>query len=393
VEKLPPSSQFILSNTAITAKLLPLQTYRTSIMKFCSKIIFVASIASTLAAEERGLQVLAKIWNITDPTFGYDSLGFNLAYEVSDFVQDAMTTHTLWKSPGCQLENVTVPATVLNSTKVDLVGDFNASSTGEGVRDQTLTIGVVPATIKDSAIYNEDTSLGAVTATIDFCVRYSIWTDGGANEVNFLETLVTLFVDLSDGFEIGNVTVAPKNKLENTANQVYLLDGYQCNGDNAALAGNELTATRNQGSVIRVCVAPDEEALADGIFMRSLDAFNFTRDDITQPAVIGYNEVATNGLTRLSCNNGDPVCSFETILFAAFYSTNGVVLGSGTGSMQFGDGARRLRSLQAEAAATSEFELDFGVRKDRPTPKSGATSSNGVMAATALVMAGAFALI
>jgi hypothetical protein len=63
--------------------------------------------------------------------------------------------------------------------------------------------------------------------------------------------------------------------------------------------------------------------------------------------------------------------------------------------MQFGDGARRLRSLQAEAAATSEFELDFRVRKSYRSHGDSfdSASSNGVMAATALVMACALALI
>jgi hypothetical protein len=382
-------------------------------MKFFS-IIFVVSVASTLAAEERGLQVLAKRWKITDPTFAYDSHGFDLDYVVSDFIADSMTTYTLWKSPGCQSEGVEVPASVLTSNKDPLVGAFVALSNGEGVRDQKLTIGVVPATIKNSAIYaEEDSSYGAVTATVDFCVRYSILNFSGEKEVNFLETLVTLFVDFTDGFSIGTVNVAPKEKIVDTANQVYLLDGYQCNGANEALNGDDLTATRNQGSVIRVCVKPDAEAVANGIFMRSLDYFTFSRDAITQAAVIGYNEEATNGLTSLSCHNGDEVCFFETMLFAAFYSTTGVVVGSGTGSMQFGDGARRLRrALQAdgapEAAATSEFELDIGVRKNtRPTPKyggraddddvfgDGAASSSGFMAATALlvVAGGAFACL
>jgi hypothetical protein len=359
-------------------------------MKFVS-VIFVASVAWTLAAEERGLQVLAKKWNITDPTFAYDSLGFDLDYQVSDFINDAMTTHTLWTSPGCQEGAVAVPPSILNSTKVPLGGDFDADNNGDGVRDQRLTVGVVPATIAGSNLYAEDTTTGSVTATVKFCVRFSLQTEN-ATEVNFVETLVTLFVDLSDDFSIGNVTVAPKNKLLNTANQVYLLDGYQCNGANEGLVEDELTATRNQGSVIRVCVKPQAEAATAGIFMRSLDDFTFSRNSISQPAIIGYNEAATNGLTSLSCGNGFPLCSFDTILFAAFYSTTGVVVGSGTGSMQFG-GARRLRGLQneddrSEAAAISAFDISFG------TLTSGAlAATSGVMAATALAMVGAFALI
>jgi hypothetical protein len=372
-----------------------------SIMKFVS-IIFVASVASTFAAE-RGLQTLAKKWNITDPVFTYDQLAFDLDYQVSDFIDDTMTTYELYTSPGCKETNVVVASTYLTSTKPDLTGvAYDPLSTGDGVRDQKLTVGVVAAEVVNSPIYAEEIDVdGAVTAEIDFCVRFSLQaTGGGATpvEVNFLETLVKLFVDLSDGFVIGDVAVEPKIRVTNTANQVYLLDGYQCNDANDALTEAELAATRNQGSVIRVCVKPDAEATADGIKMRSIDEFTFTRDTISQPAITSANTQSDNGLTSLSCTSGADVCSFETILFAAFYTTAGTVAGSGTGSMQFG--ARRLRALQAtlpEAAATSELELDFGINApgaDSTNLRDGSgAATSGVMAGAALVMAGAFALI
>ena len=388
-------------------------------MKLISIIFVASSVASTTLASERGLQTLARKWNITDPSFTYDALGFDLDYVVSDFIDDTHTQHTLWTAPGCQETGTAVPASVLTSTRPVLTGAaYNPVNNGNGVRDQKVTVGVVPATIAASDIYSEDTTVGAVAATIDFCVRFSLLTTGdGAVEVNFLESLVTLFVDLSDGFAIGDVNVAPKIKITNTANQVYLLDGYQCNAANAELTGTDLTDTRTQGSVIRVCVRPDADAITAGITMRSLDEFTFTRDngpagpdasDISQAAIIGYNQEATNGLTSLTCSNGLDVCVFETILFAAFYSAVGVVLGSGTGSMQFG--TRRLRALQrSESAAAADFDLYLGVldtgkpnSENRGTGPgavqdgsdgSGAATSGGVMAATALVVAGAFALI
>ena len=55
---------------------------------------------------------------------------------------------------------------------------------------------------------------------------------------------------------------------------------------------------------------------------------------------------------------------------------------------------RRLRALQSEeeAAAAAEFTLDFGVNPTVDAVASGAASSR-VMAATALVVAGAFAML
>jgi hypothetical protein len=395
LEKLPLSSQFIFSNIATTAK--QLKTNFTSIMKLVSIIFVASSVASTLAAE-RGLQVLGAKWNITDPTFAYAGLGFDLDYDVSDFVDNSNVATTLYTSPGCQLEGTVVPDGFLTSARPALTGvAHNPNGNGDGVREQNLHLTVVPATIASSGIYAEDTAVGAVAATIAFCVRFSLMTpEGGGDpiEVNFLETLVTLFVDLSDGFDIGDVNVAPKNKITNTANQVYLLEGYQCAvGSTVALSVDDAALTRNQGSVIRVCVTPDAEAVLDGIKMRSLDDFTFSRGLISQPAIIGYNQEASNGLTSLTCVNGADVCVFETILFAAFYTTTGTVLGTGTGSMQFG--ARRLRALQdrSESAAASEFDLDFEVDQGRGKNTGSGAATSGLMAATALVMAGAFALI
>jgi hypothetical protein len=365
-------------------------------MKFVSIIFVASSVASTLAAE-RGLQTLAQKWNITDPSFTYDSLAFALDYQVSDFVDNINIATALYTSPGCQLNGTQVPAAVLSFVRPGLTGAVhNPTGAGDGVRDQSLTVTVVPATIANSAIYTEDTAVGAVAATIEFCVRFSLMTDGDGDpiEVNFLETLVTLFVDLSDGFDIGDVSVAPKNKITNTANQVYLLEGYQCAvGSTVALSVDDAALTRNQGSVIRVCVTPDSEARTAGIKMRSLDDFTFSRGLISQPSIIGYNQESSNGLTSLTCVNGADVCVFETILFAAFYTTAGTVLGAGTGSMQFG--ARRLRALQGrpETAASSEFELDFGVLEGRGKNTGSGAATSSLMAATALVMAGAFALI
>jgi hypothetical protein len=367
------------------------------IMKFVS-IIFAASVASTLA-DERGLQTLAKKWNITDPTFAYEKLRFDLNYDVSDFINDDMTGYKLY-TPECKEGGVLVTdGSFLSTDEPALTGDgYDPNNNGNGIRKQAVSLTLLPSSITASNIYAENTTVGAVTATIDFCVRFSLETTGGT-EVNFLETLVTLFVDLSEGFTIGEINVEPKVKLTNTANQVYLLDGYQCNADNTKLTTSELSAFRNQGSVIRVCVKPDADAELAGIKMRSLDAFTFTRVNsdetiITQDAITGSNEQAPNGLTSLICISGSAVCHFETILIAAFYTSLGSVLGSGTGSMQFGGGRRLLRALQAapEAAATSEFELNFGVNLAVRDDRSSA-ATRGVMAATALVVAGAFTLL
>jgi hypothetical protein len=169
---------------------------------------------------------------------------------------------------------------------------------------------------------------------------------------------VTLHVDLSDlVFEIAaGVKVAPKIEIEIIPYQgCYFLD--------------DLAATRNQGSVIRVCVKPDADSVSAGIKMRSLDDFTFTKVSLSsrltsvfsqpairQPATTGYNQEANNGSTSLACSNAADVCVFETILFAA-------------GSMHFGAlGIRTLQAGSSESVGTSEFALDVEVNERPPEP-------------------------
>ena len=365
-------------------------------MKLLSTLLITTMVASAQTENQnRGLQTLAQKWNITDPSFEYVGLHFDLDYQVSDFIDDDMYTYALFDK-NCQEGGN--PVTILASSHEPLTGDFLANG-GLGERVLALDIDVDAETItSDPNIYSEDVAPGAVTAQIDFCVRFSLWTKTeDPIEVNFLETLVVLYVDLSDGFDIGEVNVAPKLKGFNTANQVYLIDGYQCDFFGDELSGSAIAATRNQGSVIKVCVEPDREARNAGIKMRSIDSFTFTSrlfPAISQPAITAPNTASDNGLTTVTCTAGVDMCWFETLLFAGFYGSPGTVAGEGIGSMQFGANARRLRGLQEDdAAATSEFNLDFGVVPVYDNRWRSGAASSGLMAVTAVVAAGILAMI
>jgi hypothetical protein len=366
-------------------------------MKLLSTLLITTLVASAQAENRipRGLQTLAQKWNITDPTFGYDGLHFDLDYQVSDFIDDDMFTYEIFDKKCQEGGN---PVTILASNHEPLTGTFLPSG-GLGERVLALDIDIDAETItSDSNIYSESVAPGAVTAQIDFCVRFSLWTKTeDPIEVNFLETLIILYVDLSDGFDIGEVNVAPALKGFNTATQVYLIDGYQCDFFGDELSGSAIAATRNQGSVIKVCVEPDQEARVAGIKMRSIDSFTFTSKlfpAIYQPAITAPNTASDNGLTTVTCSAGVDKCWFETLLFAGFYGQPGTVAGEGIGSMQFGSNSRRLRGLQEdEPAATSEFNLDFGVVPLVDNRWRSSAASSGLMAVTAVVAAGVWAII
>jgi hypothetical protein len=368
----------------------------------------MAAYSQAADSAQRGLATLAEKWNITDPTFKYDSLSFDLTFTVSNYIgATTMAEATLWDEDCKEGKKSVVAGATTGIKSFDTDTAEIAAAAGDGSaldRDVSVNITLDAATISDnSLIYSEDATFSQLTAEIKFCVRFGLKTEGATPlEVNFLETLVTLTVDLTDGFAIGTIAVQPKDRLTRTANQVYQVVGFRCGPTNDLITD---TAAINQGSVVKVCVTPDAEATADGIKMRSIDLFTWSRavptPAVSQPAIIGPNAVAANQLTTNSDCRGQTVCSFESILFANFYTVVGSVTGSGVASMQFGtDTARRLRSgadngrnLQDnEVAGASEFELDFPIAKADNVRGTSGASSTGVMSLALLALAGVAAL-
>lgn len=221
-------------------------------------------------------------------------------------------------------------------------------------------------------------------------------------EVNFLETLVTLTVDLTDGFEIGAIDVGPKDRLLQTADRAYVVRGYECSANSFdELTEDEKSHPRKQGEIIHVCVAPEQDAITAGIFMRSVDDFTFSRGDIISQSAIKENRAAGNltSYNNTECE-GALVCRFSTTLVAQFYATPGTVLGVGIGSMQSGNTKtgqtrRQLRSERELQAAwvvgVAEFDLNFEVAQAEAQSESGAGLSS--MGATMTMVIAAVAAL
>lgn len=322
---------------------------------------------------QRDLVSLAEKWNLTDNGFEYESLSFKLGYVTSDFVLNSMMSAELYDT-NCKEGGVPVPSEELSYT---VLQDDTIAGVGENPRIISVQIDINSAAISDSITYSETTNrVGELQATVQFCMRMGLFTNSEpAIEVNFLETIVILYIDLTDGFAIDNISVTPRDQLVQTANQAYQVEGFLCDFKNRELSDSEKAAARNQGSLLRVCVRPDEEARGDSVFMRSIDNFTWQRDfggaiGIQNQEAVVDREPALNGLTTLECVSGSEVCAFESILFAAMFRTPGLVTGSGVASMQFGtetitNTRRELRSLQDRgdegAAAQAEFDFDMEV--------------------------------
>ena len=341
-------------------------------------------------------------WDIANPIFRYETLGFELDFKINEFVSSVdQVTYRLFD------------ATCDNAyTGNGLSGSKGSEffDPGDGKHSIQIATQIDANTIRaDTQVYSEDVVGADTAATIDFCVRFSLYTAPafGDLEVNYLEIVVQLDVDLTAGFEIGALSVAPLDRCVNEATQEFFLEGYFCEeGKEADPTG--VAPVYNQGSLVKICVRPVANA-REAFFVRMLriTSFAFERDLIVQPAIVA-GAVSGSGLTDLHCLPGYAICHFETILFAAFYASPGAVTGSGIADMQFGGDSsptslspknrralRENRSLQDGAAdagvASAMFEL--AVEIVPVDTKSAASSSRGLFAMAVAVAAGAMLVL
>merc|ERR1712014_326432 len=359
-----------------------------------------------------GQATLAEKWQIGEPAYTWTSADnkFDLDYAVSTFITEPNPSVKIYDA-GCgeggneKTNGVTTLLSGLAGTVIDTsVEGFSADG-----RTSALDVTIDPQVLAaDGDLYttNSDTS-----ATIVFCIRYSLDSTGDL-EVNFLESLITMDIDLSAGFSVQAFDVAPKDKIESTATQTYNVDAKLCVGTGATTA--EITAdppvdtVYNQGSLITVCVYPDADAAADGIVMNTIDNYTWRRQDPevggvlppeTYQNAIGSGAADANGLTTFTGCNGQDVCVFDSILFAQFYETVGQVSGDGIATLQFAPTARRLRAngeivsrklQQAESAADFGLSVDVNAINDGPGVLAPAGSGSATLGMTALVAAMGF---
>jgi hypothetical protein len=243
-------------------------------------------------------------------------------YLVSDFVLDTMTDFSVW-DVGCEEGGYTLSNDIINVVK-SLQPDFVQNTAGTGNRMIELDLELVSEEIvKEPRIFTDLFIDGEAKAVVEFCVRFKLTTPGGGVEVNFLESLVTLYVDLTDGFTIGDLIVSPKIIAEETANQGYEVDAFFCNPDGSRFSEEEAAKPWLPATELRICVVPTQESLDEGVLMRAIETFYFFRIDergntIVQDAIIN-NQAAPTGLTEgLNCDAGI-YCVFSSLIKADFY--------------------------------------------------------------------------
>lgn len=394
-------------------------------MKFTSLSLLFAGLAPSLSSA----QTLEEKWNLEDPTFIYDgdNKEFELTYLISDMLplsdaniaDQTLATIYLATSPNdlaaddnCKMESKdnTYINGQLSLSYTGVIANPAADPSYETKKQETVIVALNTDGIQtDDSIFKEGDQ--GESATIAFCVRYGLYTGTpnaeGSYEVNFLESLVIFSVDLTAGFTVDGVSVAPKDKLKRTASQEYELEAFQCEGkideEEPALEYDQ-TVAFNQGDVITICVQPDETARGDNIYMKRIEEFTYTllneaeppvATSTTQKAIQVGGAGATDkgemyGLTNIDNCEGSTACMIETILFATFYTRPGTVSGAGRGTMQFGTNgrtpaSRMLRSgdraLEEATAAEGQFDVNFALNSnDAFEGASGASSCMTVLA-------------
>jgi hypothetical protein len=175
----------------------------------------------------------------------------------------------------------------------------------------------------------------------------------------------------------GGVIIDPKEPLDLTkdkasfnASEFYNVLAYLCHDDLEPLTADEQsTFVRSQGSAtIKVCIERNAKCVRDSVYLRRIDAFSWFRGNIRQIAVAPVNLPADNGLTELYCVPGSHKCWFDSLLMADFFTTPGLVSGSGAASLQFGSSSSSTRRFLQEnndnVGKTRGFSLNFGATTD-----------------------------
>ena len=303
-----------------------------------SSIVFVLMLCE--GAEGNPGNALLQRYSIEGPEYKYDSWQYTMDFEVSDLMSDSMIGYTLYDGVKCRDGDGSIGDGNNDITQNDgyLLSRFRTDNTpvsdGSGTRLIKIESEIVPSRMAQTSIYRENENK---TGIVEYCLRFSNYNIDkdvpGAREVNFLETTVKLSVDLNGDFGVQPLVI-PDDAEEKRDEEDVEVEAYICDSDENVVPLTEY----NQGQTVRVCVTPTQETLERGFRMRQLDAFTFRRE-----IPFSTRQVATlpggvpDVLTVIQCRPGSVVCAFETLLFADFFVSEGVISGSGTCFLQFSE--------------------------------------------------------
>jgi len=202
---------------------------------------------------------------------------------------------------------------------------------------------------------------------LKFCVRLGLWNPGSdAQEVNFMETIVTIKLSMDGTFSIDDIGVEPKKQSGTETEKKYTVGAALCEG---------FSPPFKQGEILQVCIVPDGDALADGIILTSLTDFQWSRTGVTSQFACCKDNIPSTAFNALSSVDVDPAGSFITVasvLYATFFAETGKV--TATGSVTMGYARRRLggndekRKLEDAGVAPAGFDVEVELTAETDGP-------------------------
>ena len=298
-------------------------------------------------------------YEIGNSTLVYGGMNISMEFQLNDLVPENTVQVTTYSDSACTI-NITNNTYMVQS----LLWGPSTSPDGTKNRNMTVLYQVDPASIKTSPVWKEQ---GANQYFVSFCVEVALYSGDVYNpssaQIISVDTTADIRVDLLGNFGVAS-GVGPADVQKEDASQVYYVEGFICDQNNQEI---KYTQPKYQGSTIRVCVKPTDQALADGVFMRSVDSFTFQRVDggsqITQTALTG-GASANPALTTITCVRGSSLCYFDNLLKADFYYSPGTVSGFGEAWLQVGHFPVKNVSLDNEESMTysyPDYSLDLGL--------------------------------
>jgi hypothetical protein len=389
-------------------------------------------------AADPNLSGLFETWFLAERAFDFSSDQFDMTYRFSGAMTDLQTRYKLYLSN--EDENLACideyEGQALTGTLDGIVPNGEYSDIFMMAQQETLNVTIDGEKMATDPTFNE------TEATVKFCVRYSLYTDpekaGGVDEeINYLETMVTLTIDFTAGFDAFKVTgikVEPLELLKDEASQAFELEAFQCTGKpDAVTPAVEAPQGEafNQGDAIRICIQPNEEARDLDIYMKRIETLTYYLQEeapktgfvagVEQKAIDINDNTASStakgemyGLTNIDDCMGERTCVIDTILFATFFTRDGFVTGLGRGVMQFGTDKERRRMLRdnsfgdngrqlqeafrpkkvdGEAVGESEFNMNFQIAADNSFEAAAGVGSITTFFALAVGSIGAAALL
>jgi hypothetical protein len=173
-------------------------------------------------------------------------------WQVSDYMQDGNILYSIYEGHDCKeggATDITESSNYNGGYYLYTPGIQASSSTpynpdpatsGSGLRDMHLHLSIQSDKISQSPIYTDKVDAdGKVSGNVQFCIRFHLFNDNPALadslEVNFIESLIDFNADLSDGFEVGPISVTPKVNNAETANDACEVIAYECDEENQEL--------------------------------------------------------------------------------------------------------------------------------------------------------------